>query len=160
MEKREVEELAHNLFSKHGLSVNGWLFEIYNRKRDFGMCFHTKKKICLSKYFIKHSTYEQIKQILLHEIAHALCGRGFGHGRIFKNKCEEIGCIEDGYCLTKFYLIPEAAVYKFICKNCGIVEENYRKSKQIELAIKNNKTDNLYSCSICKSKCTIERGKK
>ena len=156
MEKREVIELARGLFLKHGLSE--WTFEIYKRKRSCGTCFYTKKKIAISKFLIKYATDEQIKQILLHEMAHALCGVDIGHGRVFKYKCREIGCTEETYKISFELNYTEESVYDIICQNCGVVGEYYRKSKQVESAIKNN--TKLFSCNKCNSKCSIKRGNK
>ena len=157
MKKREVIELAHNLFLEHGLQ--NWKFKIYNRKRNFGTCFHSKQEIALSKYFIKYvESSEQVKQILLHEIAHALCDIDIGHGYEFKQKCMTINCIENmsSASFTLFY--SEEAVYNIICPKCGVTGELYKKTKRMENAIQNNSKP--FRCRKCRSECSIEHGAK
>ena len=85
----EVIQLAVNLFQKHGL-VN-YSFGFDRAVRRAGLCNYTQRRITLSKHFVAHSSYEEIEQVLLHEIAHALAGQTAGHGPKWKAQATAIG---------------------------------------------------------------------
>jgi len=88
-----AKELALTLMARHGLS--GWLFEFNKNLRRVGVCFHPSKnrpgRIELSIHFVKLNTDEEIRDTILHEIAHALVGHDHGHDEVWKAKCREIG---------------------------------------------------------------------
>lgn len=85
----EVANEAYYLLRQHGL--DDWRFEFHNRKTFMGTCFYRRKLIAYSIYFL-HAPREEITDMLLHEIAHALVGPGHGHGRVWRAKARELGC--------------------------------------------------------------------
>ncbi|NBU23524.1 MAG: M48 family peptidase [Actinobacteria bacterium] len=85
----KVIALASELFQKHGI-VN-YSFGFDRAIRRAGLCDYTRRRITLSKHLLANSDLDQIEQVLLHEIAHALVGKDAGHGRIWKQKASEIG---------------------------------------------------------------------
>ena len=89
MENGFVNKLAFDLMDYHGLS--GWDFEINRGKYRLGLCSYVKKTIFVSGDIIPINDKKAITEVLLHEIAHALVGRGNGHNRTWKNKAIEIG---------------------------------------------------------------------
>ena len=48
----------------------------------------------MSRSFVKLNDVDKVTQVMLHEIAHALCDRHAGHGATWKAKALAIGCIE------------------------------------------------------------------
>ena len=70
MNLKDAEELALSLMRKHGLSH--WEFGFDRAKRRFGACNFSKKRISLSKYLTEVNEIEQVRDTILHEIAHAL----------------------------------------------------------------------------------------
>jgi SprT protein len=85
----KVIELAAKLFQYHGL-IN-YSFGFDRAVRRAGLCDYSRKRISLSKHLVATADLDQIEQVLLHEIAHALVGQAAGHGSIWKNKASEIG---------------------------------------------------------------------
>lgn len=85
----EARELARNLLDEHGLS--DWKVRIDNAQRRLGACFHSKKVISLSRQFIATGTDAQLRNTILHEIAHAHAGHGAGHGPAWKAAAARIG---------------------------------------------------------------------
>ncbi len=65
--------LAKKMMSVHReLRVN-WIVTSNNRKNSFGVCSYRNYRIELSSYLIPEMTDEAIKNVIIHEIAHALC---------------------------------------------------------------------------------------
>lgn len=91
MELGKVVILAEVLIIKHP-ELDHWKFELDGGKRRFGMCDHNFRTIRLSRHMAKLNDEDNVKDTLLHEIAHALVGSKAGHGPIWKAKCIEIGC--------------------------------------------------------------------
>lgn len=80
---------------EHGLIDKGWFFDWDRAKRRFGCCNYTKKRISLSLPLTKIRDPDNVRNTILHEIAHALVGRGHGHDSIWRAKAIEIGCNGD-----------------------------------------------------------------
>jgi predicted SprT family Zn-dependent metalloprotease len=85
----KVVELAAKLFQQHGI-VN-YSFGFDRAIRRAGLCDYTKRRITISKHLLATGDLDQIEQVLLHEIAHALVGKTAGHGKLWRAKATEIG---------------------------------------------------------------------
>lgn len=123
---QEVIQLAAELFQKHGL-VN-YSFGFDRAIRRAGLCNYSERRITLSKHLVATGDREVIEQVLLHEIAHALCGQGAGHGKLWKQKATEIGYLHqriDGNEIAKI-----SANYKGICPGG---HEHFRSRKPTRL---------------------------
>ena len=66
---KDAEALAHQLISDHGLS--DWHFEFDRAVRRFGFCMHRARTITLSKRFTLLNPEPEVRNTILHEIAHA-----------------------------------------------------------------------------------------
>jgi len=78
------------LLHHFGLYEQGWRFKMSSAHRQMGVCKHGLKRIEFSKHFI-NSPWEEVRDTILHEIAHALVGPKHGHGPVWQNKCIQIG---------------------------------------------------------------------
>jgi hypothetical protein len=93
MKKQVVKRLAIKLMNKHNLLNEGWKIEIdqfssiYGDGWDLAYCKYASKTIYVNSLFINVC---DIKDTILHEIAHALVRRPF-HDETWKAKCIEIG---------------------------------------------------------------------
>lgn len=85
-----AENLAKSLIREH-LGVL-FRFKWNNRKSSFGLCDYTNRTIQLSRIMTANQCKEQIRDTILHEIAHALTP-GAGHGPAWKRKARELGCV-------------------------------------------------------------------
>jgi predicted SprT family Zn-dependent metalloprotease len=89
MELTEVQELAIGLMREHEL--DGWTLR-FDRARDrAGICRRGKREISLSGPLMSLWTEDQIRDTVLHEIAHALAPAKAGHGRAWQLICLQIG---------------------------------------------------------------------
>lgn len=92
MDIREAEILARQLIRKHGLE--GWTFSWDAAKTRFGACHFSSRRIQLSRPLVELNDHPTVRDVILHEIAHALAYRQHGargHGRIWKMICVQIG---------------------------------------------------------------------
>jgi len=73
-----VAAMAERLMAE-SLDLGKWSFAFDSGKRRAGLCDHTNKRISLSKHMSNLHSVDQSKQVMLHEIAHALAGVKHGH---------------------------------------------------------------------------------
>lgn len=84
-----VRQLAAQLLAEHGLE--GWKFAFDRARTRAGLCNYQAQRISLSSHYVAISSFEDSRQVLLHEIAHALVGKAHGHGRVWRAKASSIG---------------------------------------------------------------------
>lgn len=84
-----MEDRARELFGEHGLS--GWHFGWDHAKTRFGQCIHRQKRITLSRYLSSAASEDEVDQVLLHEVAHALAGAREGHGHRWLTIARSLG---------------------------------------------------------------------
>lgn len=58
----------------------GWTFDFDNAKKRAGLCNYTERRITVSRYLSARWDLDEVEQVLLHEVAHALAGHRAGHG--------------------------------------------------------------------------------
>jgi predicted SprT family Zn-dependent metalloprotease len=87
--REETRRLALDLMGSHGLA--DWSFGFNQRKRSMGLCRYARKAIELSSHFVYRNGSAEIRDTILHEIAHALVGQEHGHDAVWQAKCREIG---------------------------------------------------------------------
>ncbi|MEP6482160.1 MAG: SprT-like domain-containing protein [Rhodoglobus sp.] len=80
---------AHALIALH-LDAS-WSFAFDNAKTRAGLCNYTDKRISVSKYLAARYEDDEIHQVLLHEVAHAMAGTRAGHGPKWKAIAKELG---------------------------------------------------------------------
>ena len=88
-----VRAVANRLIEQHLTEQGhtGWSFDFDNAKRRAGLCSYTDKRISVSKYLVSIHSLDETHQVLLHEIAHALCGKREGHSKTWLAKAKAIG---------------------------------------------------------------------
>jgi predicted SprT family Zn-dependent metalloprotease len=136
MKIEDFEKLYNELLVKYNLT--DYRLEYYNRKRSLGSCNNFRKLFKFSKCFIEHSEEEIIKQVILHEFAHALVGMNNGHNQIWKLKCIALGCRPKA--INKIAKMPNGR-FIFKCPKCKKEFYYHRISK----LLKEGRT----SCGIC-----------
>lgn len=150
------------------VKVNGRL------KKALARCFtsvrngvHVPTKLEFGRLILNVSDYEIFRQIVLHELGHAIANRRYqdncNHDSRFKKVCQEIGCTNTGaYCSVEYSNALQQAYermngttttskpkqqttkYHVICKDCGHVHHYSRKCDAI------TNTGN-YRCGKCHS---------
>jgi predicted SprT family Zn-dependent metalloprotease len=68
-----------------------WSFGFDNAKTRAGLCNYTDKRISVSRYLAAKYEDDEIHQVLLHEVAHAMAGARSGHGVVWKKTAAGIG---------------------------------------------------------------------
>jgi predicted SprT family Zn-dependent metalloprotease len=138
--------MAHDLMGQHNLFNCGWEFKFDNAKRRFGYCSYRPRFISLSRPLTEINCTDEVRDTILHEIAHALDVTRHGsssHGVRWKRICVEVGArpIRCGKSIN-----PDAikSPYKFVCKPCNKEFPRFRKPKRTT----------GYRCNTCKS--TVE----
>jgi predicted SprT family Zn-dependent metalloprotease len=122
---REVQQLAYDLLTAHGLS--NWSFAFNRRKRAMGYCYYGRKVIELSIYFVERNPDVVIRDTLLHEIAHALVGADHGHDEVWKQKCLEVGARPERFGHAE---MPPGR-WRARCDNCGKHFHRHRRPKRL-----------------------------
>lgn len=70
-----------------------WTFGFDHAKRRAGLCNYTARKITVSRYLAAKFDDDEIHQILLHEVAHAIAGSDAAHGAEWKRIARDIGYV-------------------------------------------------------------------
>ena len=85
-----VRKLAETEMGKH-LDMSVWRFGWDSAKRRLGVCKYAEKLISLSRYFVDLHSLDEIHQVILHEVAHAIAGSNAGHGKKWKDTATKLG---------------------------------------------------------------------
>lgn len=72
---------------------DSWSFGFDHAKRRAGQCDFRAKRITVSRYLAARFEDDDIHQVLLHEVAHALAGHKAAHGPTWKRIAREIGYV-------------------------------------------------------------------
>ncbi len=84
-----VRTWANALIALHLDST--WTFGFDSAKTRAGLCNYTARKITVSRYLASRYEDDEIHQVLLHEVAHAIAGTRAGHGPKWKAVAAELG---------------------------------------------------------------------
>ena len=88
----EIHQFAIEQMNKWGLIEQNWTFVWDNRAISrYGQCRYRKREIGITKKLALINTIEESKDVVLHEIAHALTGAGHGHDFVWKRMCRKVG---------------------------------------------------------------------
>lgn len=132
--RREIQKEARRMMREHGL--RGWGFEWNNHKTSAGICNYTREIIALSRLYAEARSWENTRNTILHEIAHALAGPEAGHGPKWRAIARAIGCNAER-CFSD-YNSANFARYIGTC-GCECVHGLHRAPK----------TGALYDCTLC-----------
>jgi hypothetical protein len=122
---RAAADLAHEFLARHGLLALGWAFAFNDRRMHAGFCDEEVKTIYLSSYFVESNPFSDVRDTLLHEIAHALVGCRHGHGPAWKAKCLELGCTPSRLCQAA---MPPGR-WRAACPGCAATFSRHRRPK-------------------------------
>lgn len=125
-----VRELARALLDLHGLGA--WDFGFNSNVRRAGVCFYPHRgepgRVELSVHFAARNTDDEVRDTLLHEIAHALVGPGHGHDAVWKAKCREIGAKPEA-CYGDEVEMPRGR-WRATCPGCARQFDRHRRPKR------------------------------
>lgn len=122
MKISQAEPLIKELMDKY---IPDWEFKWDRATRRFGCCHQNQKSITLSKALTELNSWDEVKDTVLHEIAHALVGKGHGHDNVWKAKCIEIGARPER-CYDNSVKRPKKR-WKGVCPECGRIVYGCRR---------------------------------
>ena len=118
----EVAAEAEGLMRRHGLT--GWSFQFEDASKQAGVCVFGLQVIGLSRLYCLHATDWQVRDTILHEIAHAMVGPKHNHDAAWKAVARSIGCTGDRCHKVEF--APPRYIAR--CTRCGwAIKRNVRK---------------------------------
>jgi predicted SprT family Zn-dependent metalloprotease len=119
--------LAEELIAHH-LPAQGWAFAWNRRRRSLGLCRYREKRIELSLHFVLANDEGQIRETVLHEIAHAFAGEKAGHGPTWKAACLRLGCKPER--CDKGVAVMPAGRWQAQCPTCGKHYNRHRRPQR------------------------------
>lgn len=114
---------ARNLLREHGLDVAGWTFKFDNAVRRGGACHYKTKHISVSRKLVPMWSEEEVRDTILHEVAHAMAGHAAGHGPQWRRIATSIGCTGD----RTHSNVTVTKPYAQVCPNHGIIGTAHRR---------------------------------
>ena len=127
-----AEELAKHLMKQWNVGEE-WKFIWSNGKRQLGCAAETRKRLTgeivkrqlrLSRHLVRHNEEEEVRDVILHEIAHILAGLEHGHDAVWKEMARKVGARPERCADTSKVKVVEPK-YIVVCTLC---ETTIRKS--------------------------------
>ncbi|WBU37633.1 SprT-like domain-containing protein [Homoserinibacter sp. YIM 151385] len=122
-----VRHWAEALIRLH-LDPAVWTFAFDAAKTRAGQCDYGRKRITVSRHLAGRFDDDEIHQVLLHEVAHAIAGPRAGHGTRWKQTAAELGYV--GSRLHDGAIASELATWIGECPN-GHEHYRYRKPTRV-----------------------------
>ena len=113
--------VAEELIQQHGL--DGWSFQFDGAQKRAGACAFNTKVISLSRLYCLKVRDAQVRDTILHEIAHALAGPKHNHDATWKRIARSIGCTADRCHTVDFAPAKHIAS----CSRCGWYQKKNRR---------------------------------
>jgi predicted SprT family Zn-dependent metalloprotease len=135
MHPHDARLLAIRLISEHGLS--DWKFRFDHARRRFGSCQARLKLITLSRTLTILNSQDQVRDTILHEIAHAMTPDD-GHGAKWREACVRVGATPKRCYDDQTVLSPprSAAQYRVGCKACQWWVDRRRTTRKRMICVK------------------------
>jgi len=125
MDLHKAEKLAKELLSEHNPTYR---FAWDNAKVRFGACHYKTKHISLSKTLTYMNSEEEVKNTILHEIAHSLT-KGEHHNRVWRAKAIELGC-SGARCYNDKKVESPEGKFVYQCPICSERTNRHRKIRR------------------------------
>jgi predicted SprT family Zn-dependent metalloprotease len=141
----EAQILTLDLMRTHGLTDVGFawhqkacVFGDYIERTVRGTGVVVSRTIRLSKRLTRTNSVDVVKDVILHEIAHALAGHSAAHGPTWKSMCLRVGAVPEPCKALDFTTVhPPTGGYSAQCKLCGAKRWRARRPTK------------SYSCGSC-----------
>lgn len=128
MDLQELEAIAKQELLRHGL--HDWTFGWSTAKRRLGVCKYREKRIEIAKYYALHNSPANVRDTLLHEIAHALAGPQAGHGPLWKATAKKLGATPRA-CDTSPETVVKPGNWQATCAVCRQTYHRYRRPQSM-----------------------------
>ena len=125
MDLQDAHKLALRLMKQHKVPAS-WTFRFDRSKVRFGKCDYTARQISLSRHLVELNNTSEVRETILHEIAHVLAPRGAGHNAAWRSVAQSIGC-NAKRCYGEEVVRPKPR-FKGTCPACRRVIYRHRRS--------------------------------
>ena len=129
----DVLSLARSLMEE--ADVGDWDLAFDRARRRAGQTDHARRRITLSRHLMSLYDEAQVRETILHEIAHALVGPTHGHDAAWKRAARSLGA-PDSARLPSSLPSPDAP-WVGTCPRCGATRRLYRAPRRVS------------SCGVC-----------
>lgn len=118
--------------------LTGWHLTFDRAVTRLGQCRVSRREISLSMPFLALNDEQEVRGVILHEIAHALAGAGHGHDATWRNVCRRIGA--DPARINETAVVKDAP-WSFICACGRTAGKRHRRSRSVQYG----------TCGVCGS---------
>jgi len=126
MDLRDAYALAEHLLARHGL--DDWEVAYDSAKRRAGVCRYDVRTIGLSAPLTTLHTFDEVRDTILHEIAHALAGPEHGHDAYWRRLAMSIGSSGERCMSTQSARVEPA--WLGVC-SAGHVQERHKRPERV-----------------------------
>lgn len=139
MNPKDARRLAEDLMQTHLGPNHQWRFRFDTAKRRLGSCQYTERTITLSRPLTLVNSEDQMRDTILHEIAHVIAGHSAGHGPRWKAACVRVGARPDR-CASMDEVVMPTAPWYHVCPQCDHRTPRYKRPSR------------RYGCATCRTK--------
>lgn len=127
MSPEQILHLAAQLMRQHGL--DGWTVSLDRARRRAGGCRQASKQITLSAVLLPTYPEDTVRDVILHEIAHARVGATHGHDAVWQREAARIGATPRA--LLPGDLPAPPATWVGTCPKCARTRNLYRAPRRV-----------------------------
>ncbi len=129
MDLKVAEALAKQLMAEHLRSgVWTWTFGFDNARQRFGLCSFTRRHISLSRVLVALNDESQVRDTILHEIAHANVGGSHHHDDVWRQEALRLGC-NGKRCYDPENMVMPVPAWVSTCSRCQHLHFRPRKPR-------------------------------
>ncbi|MEM7099066.1 MAG: SprT-like domain-containing protein [Pseudomonadota bacterium] len=123
-----IKRLAEELLQLHGL--DDWSFRLDHARQRCGSCNYRDREISLSRHFATLNNELEIRNTLLHEIAHALVGPNNAHNAKWRAMARQIGARPEA---TNDQAHMPGPKWLLVCNDCDqVVAHRHRRQLNLD----------------------------
>lgn len=115
MDIKRAEMMARDLIGFYQL--DGWSLKWDKAVTRNGQCRYGRREIGLSRRIFELANEEKALNTIVHELAHAVLGFGYGHGPVWAMTARAMGC--DGHACNTIVDPQMLAKRCYRCTSCG-----------------------------------------
>ncbi len=123
--------------------LHDWHVKWDQAKRRAGACHYQNKTLSFSQYLFATLPMQTMKEVVLHEVAHALAGPGHGHNQVWKAHAIRLGAPPEARLPSTVPQPP--APWVGTCQYCGNQRKLYSSPRRVS------------SCGNCSTTFSVER---
>ena len=144
MNSSAIFDLAVTTLAQYGLLEKGWKVAWDNGKRRAGACHHGTCTISLSRHILPLASDEEIRETILHEVAHALTP-GHSHDGIWRAKLIEMG----GTGARTHKMETPKGRYDVVCAKCGVIGHRHQAQGSWKGTVNRPEGFAMYTHRVC-----------